>query len=117
MIFLAIRYLMERKRQSILTLLGVFFGTMAFVSVSGFFQGFQGFLVQQLVNSAPQVHIEARQDYLYSHTLDQAFFGDEKSAAAIWSASATALRKVASASPGFPSGSAPAVRRTRPTKE
>ena len=35
MIFLAIRYLMERKRQTILTLLGVFFGTMAFVAVSG----------------------------------------------------------------------------------
>ena len=75
MIFLAIRYLMERKRQSLLTLLGVFFGTMAFVAVSGFFKGFQGFLVEQLVNNAPQVHIEARQDYLANHTLDQAFFG------------------------------------------
>ena len=77
MIFLAIRYLVERKRQTILTLLGVFFGTMAFVTVSGYFLGFQGFLVQQLVNNNAQVHIEARQDYLKDHDLDVAFFGEK----------------------------------------
>ena len=77
MIFLAIRYLLERKRQTILTLLGVFFGTLAFVGVSGFFQGFQGFLVQQLVNNAAQVHIEMRQDYLTDHALDYSFFGSD----------------------------------------
>ena len=75
MIFLAIRYLLERKRQSILTLLGVFFGTLAYVAVSGFFKGFQGFLVQQLVNNAAQVHIQMRQDYLSAHDLDTSFFG------------------------------------------
>ena len=77
MIFLAIRYLLERKRQTVLTLLGVFFGTMAFVSVSGFFLGFQGYLVQQLVNNSAQVHIEARQDYLSDHDLDTVFFGNQ----------------------------------------
>jgi lipoprotein-releasing system permease protein len=77
MIFLAIRYLIERKRQTLLTLLGVFFGTLAFVAVSGFFVGFQGFLVQQLVNNSAQVHIEARQDYLAPHDLDIAFFGSD----------------------------------------
>ncbi|MGZ3789284.1 MAG: ABC transporter permease [Bacteriovorax sp.] len=77
MIFLAIRYLIERKRQTILTLLGVFFGTMAFVTVSGYFLGFQGYLVQQLVNNNAQVHIEARQDYLADHDLDTAFFGTQ----------------------------------------
>src|ERR1700688_840103 len=75
MIFLAIRYLLERQRQSVLTLLGVFLGTTAFVAVSGFFVGMQGYYVQQLVNNAPQVHIEARTDYLADHDLDQAFFG------------------------------------------
>lgn len=75
MIFIAIRYLLERKRQTLLTLMGVFFGTMAYVGVSGFFLGFQGFMVQQLVNNAAQVHIEARKDYLSAHMLDEAFFG------------------------------------------
>lgn len=74
MIFLAIRYLLERKRQTLLTLLGVFFGTMAYVSVSGFFLGFQGFIVEQLVNNQAQIHIQARQDYLTDHQLDNAFY-------------------------------------------
>lgn len=77
MIFLAIRYLIERRRQTILTLLGVFLGTMAYVSVSGFFLGFQGYMVQQLVNNAAQVHIQARQDYLSDHDLDAPFFRKE----------------------------------------
>ena len=76
MIFLAVRYLLERKRQTLLTLLGVFFGTMAFVSVSVFFLVFQGYMVQQLVNNSAQVHIEARQDYLSDHDLDTDFFGN-----------------------------------------
>ena len=77
MIFLAVRYLLVRRRQTILTLLGVFFGTMAFVSVSGFFLGFQGYLVQQLVNNSAQVHIEPRRDYLTDHDLDGAFFAGQ----------------------------------------
>lgn len=75
MIFLALRYLLARKRQTLLTLLGVFFGTMAYVSVSGFFVGFQNYLVEQLVNNSAQVHIQARQDYLTEHQLDQSFYG------------------------------------------
>ncbi|PWU22062.1 MAG: permease [Bdellovibrio sp.] len=76
MIFLALKYLIERKRQTLLTLLGVFFGTMAYVAVSGFFLGFQGFLVEQLVNNSAQVHVQARQDYLKEHQLDDSFFHD-----------------------------------------
>lgn len=76
MIFLAIRYLLGKKRQSILTLLGVFFGTMAYVSVSGFFLGFQGFAVQQLVNNNAQIHIQAREDFISPHQLDPYFYQD-----------------------------------------
>ncbi|MDG0817677.1 ABC transporter permease [Bdellovibrio svalbardensis] len=74
MIFLAIRYLIERKRQTLLTFLGVFLGTMAYVAVSGFFLGFHVFIVEQLVNNAAQIHIQARKDYLSAHQLDQAFY-------------------------------------------
>lgn len=76
MIFLALRYLLARKRQTLLTVLGVFFGTMGYVTVSGFFVGFQGYLVQQLVNNSAQIHVQARQDYLTEHQLDKSFFGD-----------------------------------------
>lgn len=82
MIYIAVRYLLERKRQTVLTLLGVFFGTLAYVTVSGFFLGFQGFLVEQLVNNSAQVHIEARKVYLEEHGLDEAFFG--KGSRPVW---------------------------------
>lgn len=75
MIFLALKYLFERKRQTILTLLGVFLGTTSYIAVSGFFLGFQGYIVQQLVNNTAQIHIQARQDFLTEHQLDTAFFG------------------------------------------
>ncbi len=76
MIFLAIRYLLEKKKQTFFTLLGVFFGTMAYVSVSGFFVGFQGYMVDQLVNNSAQIHIQARQDTLHEHQLDKIFYKD-----------------------------------------
>jgi lipoprotein-releasing system permease protein len=72
---LALRYLLERKRQTILTLLGVFIGTCSFIAVSGFFLGFQGYLLQQLVNNTAQIHIQARQDFLTEHQLDHSFYG------------------------------------------
>lgn len=75
MIFLALRYLIARRRQTILTLLGVFLGTAAYVAISGFFLGFQGYLVQQLIDNSAQVHIQAREDELQSHQLDTDFFG------------------------------------------
>lgn len=75
MIFLALRYLRERRRQTFLTLLGVFFGTAAYVAVSGFFMGFQGYMVEQLVNNTAQVRIAAREAPLAEHSLDAAFYG------------------------------------------
>ena len=74
MIYLAIRYLLERRKQTIFTLLGVFFGALAYVAVTGFFTGFQTFMIQQLVNNSAQIHIQARQDYLTEHQLDEAFY-------------------------------------------
>lgn len=45
MFFLAIRYLLARRRQTLLTLLGIFFGTAAYVTISGFMLGFREYLI------------------------------------------------------------------------
>ncbi len=74
MIFLALRYLSARRRQTLFTLLGIFFGTAAFVSISGFMLGFQEYLVNQLVNNSPHIHIRAREEFLEEHSLDQSFY-------------------------------------------
>jgi lipoprotein-releasing system permease protein len=75
-IFLALRYLLARRRQTLLTLLGIFFGTAAYVSISGFMLGFQGYTVDQLVNDNAHVLVQAREEFLTDHSLDRAFYGE-----------------------------------------
>ncbi|OGX05557.1 MAG: hypothetical protein A2Z88_09120 [Omnitrophica WOR_2 bacterium GWA2_47_8] len=74
MIFLALRYLFARPRQTVLTLLGIFLGTAAYVSISGFMLGFRGYLVDQLINNDAHVHISAREEFLTDHSLDGSFY-------------------------------------------
>ena len=76
MIFLALRYLLARRRQTLLTLLGIFFGAAAYVAISGFMLGFREYLVDQLVNNNAHIRIQAREDFLTEHSLDRAFYGD-----------------------------------------
>ncbi|MGH7442827.1 MAG: ABC transporter permease, partial [bacterium] len=59
---LALRYLLARRRQTLLMLLGVLLGTAAFIALSGLLLGFKDYLVNQLVNNSASVHIEAAQD-------------------------------------------------------
>ena len=75
MIFLAIRYLRAKRKQTLFTLLGIFFGSAAFIAISGFFLGFQNYIVDKLVNTSAHIHIQAREDFLEDHSLDSNFFG------------------------------------------
>src|SRR3989338_2315660 len=77
MISLALRYLLARRRQTLLTFMGIFLGTIAFVAISGFMLGFREYLIDQLINSTAHVHIQAREDFLSEHTLDKAFYQDQ----------------------------------------
>ncbi|MDR3606790.1 MAG: ABC transporter permease [Oligoflexia bacterium] len=77
MISLALKYLVSRKRQSLFTLLGIFLGAAGYVTISGFFVGFQRYIIDQLVNSSAHVFIQYRQDLLETHSLDEAFFGSD----------------------------------------
>jgi lipoprotein-releasing system permease protein len=57
MIDLAVHYLLARKKQTVLMLLGVFFGTASFITLSALLLGFKDFLVNQLVNNSASIHI------------------------------------------------------------
>ncbi len=57
MIFLALKHLISRKRQSFFTLVGIFFGTAAFVIISGFFLGFRIYLTDQLVSGDAHIKV------------------------------------------------------------
>lgn len=76
MIFLALRYLLARRRQTLFTLLGIFFGAAAYVAISGFMLGFREYLVDQLVNNNAHIRIQAREEFLTERALDRAFYGD-----------------------------------------
>lgn len=76
MMFLAIRYLLARRRQTLFTLLGILFGTTAFIAISGLMLGFREYLIAQLINNNPHVVIQAREDFLTAHQLDTPFYGD-----------------------------------------
>lgn len=76
MIPLAFRYLLARRRQTTLMILGFFFGTAAFVLLSGIMLGFRHYLIYQLINNDAHVHIQAREDFLTDHSLDAAFYGE-----------------------------------------
>ena len=74
MLFLAIRHLLSRKKQTSLTLLGIVLGTTAYIAISGIMMGFQSFIVDQLVNGDSHIRINAREELLTETSLNEAFF-------------------------------------------
>jgi lipoprotein-releasing system permease protein len=60
--FLAIRYLLSKKKQTVLTLLGIVLGTAGYIAISGIMLGFQTYLLDQFINSDCHVRIQARDE-------------------------------------------------------
>lgn len=59
MLYLAIRHLLTRKKQSIITLLGIMIGTTAFIVMSCFFVGVQNNITDTLVSGDAHIKIYA----------------------------------------------------------
>lgn len=74
MFFLAIRHLLARKKQTIITLSGVMLGVTAFVTFSGIMTDFQDFIIDQLVNNDSHVRVTAREETIEEHSFDLSFF-------------------------------------------
>jgi lipoprotein-releasing system permease protein len=78
MFFLAIRHLLSRKKQSLLTLMGIILGAAAYIAISAMMLGFQVFIIDQLVNNDSHIRIKAREEMLTETSLNSAFFNLEK---------------------------------------
>lgn len=76
---LALKHLLSRKRQSLMTLLGIMFGSMAFICISGIMLGFRFYLIEQLVSNDPHIKIKARESYINEAELTPSFFPKEVS--------------------------------------
>jgi len=74
MLFLAIRHLTSRKKQTILMLMGVTLGAAGYATITGMMMGFQTFIVDQLINNDSHVRISAREEYVSSDSLDSQLF-------------------------------------------
>jgi lipoprotein-releasing system permease protein len=70
MMFLSLRHLFSRKKQSILILLGIIIGTASYVSISAMMMGFQVKLADQLVNNDAHIRISAREELLTPKSLN-----------------------------------------------
>lgn len=70
MMFLSLKHLFSRKKQSLLILLGIVIGTAAYVAISGMMLGFQTKLMDQLVNNDAHIRISAREELLTANTLN-----------------------------------------------
>lgn len=77
MVFLALRHLLSRKKQTTLTLLGILLGTAAYIAITAMMMGFQTFLVDQLVNNDSHIRIKAREELLTAESLNSAFFQEK----------------------------------------
>lgn len=71
---LALRHLLSKKRQTVLTLLGILLGASAYVTISGLLMGFQEFLVDQLVDNDAHLKISSREETLEPDSLNGVFF-------------------------------------------
>lgn len=74
MFFLSIRLIMARKRQSLLSLGGICLGTATFISFAGMLDGFQDYIIDQLVNNDSHIRVSVREEVIEEHSLDQKLF-------------------------------------------
>lgn len=78
MYFIAFKHIFARKRQSLLTLLGVALGTGAFISFAALMTGFQTFIIDQLVNNDAHVKISAKDKMVDGDELKERMFPEAK---------------------------------------
>lgn len=77
MIYLAIRQLLSRKKQSALIFLGISFGTMIYVIIAGLQFGFREYIIEQLLNNTAHVLISGSERTIDQKELRGRFFNED----------------------------------------
>lgn len=77
MFFLSWRQLMARKKQTFLILLGISFGTLLYVSISGVQLGMRGYMSEQLLNNTAHVLISGSENKIEEKEVTERFYGSE----------------------------------------
>lgn len=77
MFFLSWRQLMARKKQTYLILLGISFGTLLYVSISGVQLGMRAYFSEQLLNNTAHVLIKGAERTVKVEDITQTFYSQE----------------------------------------
>ncbi|WP_415064275.1 ABC transporter permease [Bdellovibrio sp.] len=77
MFFLSWRQLMSRKKQTMLILLGISFGTLLFVSISGIQLGMRQYISEQLLNNTAHILITGAEQDILAKDVTEALYGPE----------------------------------------
>lgn len=78
MFFLSWRQLMSRKKQTMLILLGISFGTLLFVSISGIQLGMRQYIAEQLLNNTAHILITGAEQDILAKDVTEALYGPER---------------------------------------
>lgn len=78
MFFLSWRQLITRKKQTLLILLGISFGTLLFVFISGVQLGTRQYISEQLLNNTAHVLIQGAEKKVVADEVRDAFYGKDQ---------------------------------------
>ncbi len=78
MFFIAYRQMTARKLQTFLTLLGIVFGTIGYIVISGVLLGFRVYLLEQLVNSDAHIKISPKVEIITPEKVEPLLFPETK---------------------------------------
>jgi lipoprotein-releasing system permease protein len=85
MLFLSLKHLFSRKKQTFLILIGIVLGTTAYVVISGMMLGFQTYLLDRLVNNQAHIRISAKEEYVTTLDMQKIFYPNlTKNQLVIW---------------------------------
>jgi lipoprotein-releasing system permease protein len=76
MLFLAVRQLLSRKRQTVLILLGIALGTMMYVVISGIQLGMRDYFTGKLLNNNPHIRITAPDEMIEEAAVRERMYGN-----------------------------------------
>ncbi len=77
MLFLALRHLLSRKRQTILIFFGISLGTLIFTVISGMQLGMREFITSRLLSNTSHIKISARDRLIDKVEITKRFYGDD----------------------------------------
>ena len=77
MYYLALRQLLSRKKQTLLILLGISFGTMIYVLIAGVQLGFREYIQDELLNNTGHIIISGKESYIEEEKITPRFFEEK----------------------------------------